>query len=118
MRNNGVDCAHLQRAVCVVLTSQKEDLPSKLLADLLGKIRRAIARIEGAHIGIGLFEPCVLGTGDTEITHDVETVSPTGSPARNSGDDDFGHKANESLHLKNVQAAAARRVNTRGIVGI
>src|SRR5690606_1406464 len=72
---------------------------------------------EAAHIGVGLLEPAVLGTGDREVADDVQRVPAPGGPAGHDGDDDLGHEPDQTLHLEDVQAAGAGRI-LDGVDGI
>ena len=64
MRHDAVDRAHLVRALRRVLLGEEEHLARELLPDLAGEVRRAVAGVERADIGVGLLEPAVLGARD------------------------------------------------------
>src|SRR4029079_13727750 len=86
-----------------VRAPQEEDLAGELLPDHLREIRRAVAGVERAHVGVGLLELRVLAAGDRQVAHDVQAVSAARRPAVHPGDDDLGHRADESLHLEDVK---------------
>ena len=64
VRHDAVDRAHLVGALRRVLLGEEEDLARELLADLAREVRRAVAGVERADIGVRLLEPAVLGAGD------------------------------------------------------
>ncbi len=45
----------------------------------------------------------VLATGDRQVTHDVQRMTSAGRPAVDHGDDDLGHRADETLDLEDVE---------------
>src|SRR6185436_11795513 len=47
----------------------------------------------------------VLARGDGEVADDVQAVAAARRPAVDHGDDDLGHRADEALHLEDVQPA-------------
>ena len=71
-----------------------------------GEVRRAVAAVERADVGVGLLEPRVLAAGDRQVADDVQRVAAAGRPAVDDGDDDLGHGADQPLHLEDVQPAA------------
>ena len=105
MRDDPVDRAHPMRLVGGVGLAEEEDLPGELLPDLPGEVRRAEAAVEGAHVGVGLLEPRVLGAGQRQVAHDVEGVPAAGCPPVDEADDDLRHEADQPLALQDVQAA-------------
>ena len=52
----------------------------------------------------------VLPAGDREVAHHVQAVSTPGRPARDHGDDDLGHRPDQSLHLEDVQPSEPGRI--------
>ena len=44
-------------------------------------------------------------------------MSAPSSPAGDGGDDDFGHKTNQALHLEDVESTGPGRIDTSGILG-
>src|SRR5690606_9276095 len=85
----------------------EEHLARELLAHLAGEVSAAVARVEGADVGVGLLEAPVLAAGDREVAHDARRVATARRPAGHEGDDDLRHEADEALHLEDVEAADA-----------
>ena len=65
----------------VVGAAEEEDLPGELLANLASQIGRAEPAIEAGHIGVGLLEAGVLGTGQGEVAHHVQAVPAARPPS-------------------------------------
>src|SRR5207248_7223363 len=70
--------------------------------------------VEAAHVGVGLLEPGMLAAGEGEVADDVQAVPTARSPAGHDADDDLWHEPDQPVHLHDVQAAAACRVNSLG----
>jgi hypothetical protein len=83
-----------------------EDLPRELLADRLGEVRRPVAAVEGADVGVGLLEAGMLAGGDRQVADDVERMSAAGRPTIDDRDDDLGHGADQALDLEDVQPSS------------
>ena len=73
-RDDGVDEAHLERLLRVVLAAEEPDLLRLLLADLGREQARAEAAVERADLRAGLAEARVVG-GDREVADDVQHVA-------------------------------------------
>jgi hypothetical protein len=76
MVDDFVDSAHRMHLLGGIGPAEEEDLPSELLAHLLGQIRAAITTVEAADVGIGLLEPRMLTAGQRQITCRVQAVPP------------------------------------------
>ena len=116
--NNLVHSPHLQCALGVIFFAEEKHFAGKLLPHLPREVSTTKTAIEGTHVNIGLFEPGVLSTGNTQITHHVQAVAATSGPAWDGGNDDLGHKTNQSLDFQNVQPTGSTRINPRGVIGI
>ncbi len=57
----------------------------------------------------------MLLAGEGQVAHDVQAVPAADRPARDHRDDDLGHVADEALHLEDVQAAEATRIDVRAV---
>ena len=79
------------------------------MTGLTCKVGTTVAGIKGTNIGIGLLEASMLTRSNRQIANHVQGVSATGSPARDQCDNDLWHKANQALHLKNVQSTSGTR---------
>src|SRR5690606_26767163 len=112
--HDGVDHAHPVRVGGGVLVAEEEDLAGELLADLPRQIGRAVPAVERAHVGVGLLEASVLGAGQRQVAHDMQTVASAGGPAGDDGDHDLRHEPDEALDLEDVQAPGAGRVDGVG----
>ena len=111
-----VDRAPGERLLRRVLAGQEEDLAGPLLPHLPGQQRGAVPAVERADVGVGLHEPGVLAAGDAEVRDDVQRVPAAGRPAVDQRDDDLRHGPDQPLHLEDVQAPGARRVDRRRAV--
>src|SRR3954471_8333750 len=118
MRDDLVDRAHEMHFVGAVLTAEEEDFPREFGPDHPGEVRRTVARIEAADVGIGLFESGELRTRQRQVAHDVQRMAATGRPSRNDRDDDLGHETDEALYFQDVQPTRSARLDgIRSTVG-
>jgi hypothetical protein len=65
-RHDGVDEAHVEGLLGVVLAAEEPDLAGLLLADDAGHVAGAVAAVEAADLGAGLAEAGVVG-GDRDV---------------------------------------------------
>ena len=94
--------AHAVHVFSGVAAAEEEDLTGEFLADLLGQVRRPVAAVEGADIGVGLLEAGFLARCDGHVAHDVEGVPAAGRPPVHYSDDHLRHRADETLDLQDV----------------
>ena len=105
-RDDGVDEAHGERLLGVVLAAQEPDLAGLLLADDAGEVGRAEAAVERADLRSGLAEAGVVG-GDRQVADDVEDVAAADRVAGDHGDDRLGQAADFFLDVEDVEAGHA-----------
>src|SRR5690606_2131172 len=94
-----------------VLPREEEDLPRALLPHLPREVRRPVAAVERPDVRVGLLEPRVLAARDRQVRDAVQRVPAPGRPPVDDRDDDLGHRPDEPLHLEDVQAPHAPRVD-------
>ena len=116
MGHHGIDHAHGRSVVGGMVLAQKEDFSRLFLTDHFREVRRAVTTVEAGNIGVGLLEDRVLAARNGEVAHDVQTVSAANRPARHDGNDNLGHKADESLDFEDVQSARLGGVDRVGSV--
>src|ERR1051325_2522207 len=109
-RHDGVDEAHVQRLLGVVLPAEEPDLARFFLPDDARRVRRAEAAVEGADARAGLAEARVL-RGDGEVADDVQDMPAADGVARDHGHDGLGQTADLLLHVEDVEARHALPVD-------
>src|SRR4051812_14059344 len=85
-RHDGVDQAHVEGLLRVVLAAQEPDLARLLLPARGRQAPRPVPAVERPDARTGLPEAGVVG-GDGEVAHHVEHVPATDRVARDHGDD-------------------------------
>ena len=85
-RDDGVDEAHVERLLGVVLAAEIPDFAGFFLADDAGEVAGAEAAIERTDLRAGLAETGVV-RGDGEIADDVQHVAAADRVAGDHGDD-------------------------------
>jgi hypothetical protein len=113
VRDNAVDYTQLIGTLGIVGLGEEENFPGELLTNLLGQVGTTVPGIEGTNVGVGLLEPCVLGTGDAEVSDYVQRVATASRPSWNQRDDDLGHESDDSLNLQDVEPARSRWIHAR-----
>src|SRR5690606_28476170 len=104
--HDGVDEAHFQRLLRVVLAAQIPDLARLLLADDARQITGTKAAVEAAHFGPNLAEDSVVRR-DGEIAHKMKHVATADGIARHKRDHDLRHRANEFLQIEHIETRHA-----------
>ena len=112
--DDGVDEAHVEGFLGVVLATKEPDFASFLLADDAGEVAGAEAAIEGADFGSGLAEAGVVG-GDGEVADDVKDVTASDGVSGDHGDDGFGEGADFLLEVEDVEAGDAVFSDVAGV---
>src|SRR5262249_23697819 len=80
------------------------------------EVRRAEAAVEARDVEVRLLETRVLAARDREVADDVEAVPAARRPAGHDADHDLRHEPDQALHLEDVEASGARRVDrVRGL---
>lgn len=64
MVGDDVDGAHAVHVFGGVFAAEEEDFAGEFLAHHFGEVGGAVAGVEGAYVGVGLFEAGVLAGGD------------------------------------------------------
>ena len=112
--NHGVDQAHFERLVGVILAAEEPDLAGFLLADHAGEVAGTEAAIETAHLGPDLAEDCVIGR-EAEVADHVQHVTAADRVTGDQCDDDLGHRADEFLQVEDVQPRHPGLINIAGV---
>src|SRR5829696_6466512 len=102
-RDDGVDEAHSQRFLRVVLTAQVPDLLGLFLANGPCQEPRPIARVKTTDAWTSLAEASVLGR-NRQVADQMEHVTPADRIPGDGGDHRFGNVANEVLQIEHIQA--------------
>ena len=102
-RHDGVDEAHLERLLRVVLAAQEPDLLGLLRADEAREQRRAEAAVERADARPGLPEARVVG-GDREVADEVQHVAAADRVAGDHRDDRLRQPADLHVQVGDVEA--------------
>lgn len=112
--NNGIDEAHVEGFLSVVLAAEEPDFACFLLADDAGEVAGAETAVEGSDFGAGLAKAGVVG-GDGEVADDVEDVAAADSVTGDHGDDGFGEGADFFLKVEDVEAGDAVFADVAGV---
>src|SRR5438067_6197205 len=113
-RHDGVDEAHVEGLLGVVLPAEEPDLARFLLTDDARQVRRAEAAVEGADARAGLAEARVL-RGDGDVADDVEHVPAADGVAGDHGHDRLRQAADLLLYVEDVEARDALGVDIAGL---
>lgn len=112
--DDGVDEAHVEGFLGVVLTAEEPDFARFFLADDAGEVAGAKAAVEGADFGAGLAEAGIVG-GDGEVADDMEDVTAPDGVAGDHGDDGLGEGADFFLKVEDVEAGDAVFADVAGV---
>src|ERR1019366_2161828 len=102
--------AHPVGLLGAVFESEKEDLPSPLLAHHPGEVGGPESAVKAGHVSVGLLEAGLLTAGDGQVAHHMEAVAAAGGPTGDDADHDLRHESDQPLHLKDVEPSRPARV--------
>src|SRR3954468_2376225 len=101
-RHDGVDQAHVECLLSVVLAAEEPDLLRLLRADEAGEDARAVAAVEGADARAGLAEARVVGR-DREVADEMQHMPAADRIARDHGHDRLGQAADLDVQVGHVE---------------
>ena len=113
-RHNGVDEAHVEGFLRVVLAAEVPDLTSLFLTDKAGHVACSPAPVKGAY-----FRPCLTENSvfsrNGQVTEHMQNVAPADRVTGNHGDNRFRAGADVALEVEHVESVDPFFVRVSGV---